>query len=220
MIFLLRIFALTRSCWAYGELRLLNLAERKKVFQIFSDLFRYPDALSHGDFGQYIADLAHLLNLELPSELSQIPDLTELETSYTGLFVNSYGGTPAPPYGSVYLDAGGLLMGESCLNVAECYAAENLNLQGSDEPPDFLATELEFFYYLLAEEEAALAQEDSVRLADLQEKQKDFFENYLSPWLPEFCGRIFANSSEPFYLWVGKALQHFCDTEKAARGNK
>ncbi len=194
---------------------MLNLAERKKTYQIFSDLFRYPDQPSQAASAQSVADLSQLLHLDFPPELSQVPALREMEVAYTHLFVNSLGGTPAPPYGSVYLDAGNLLMGETSLKVEACYAAENLNLQGSDEPPDFLATELEFLYYLLDEEEAALAAGDTARQAELTNKQIVFFENYLSSWLPDFCERIAARSSDPFYLWIAEALQLFNRMEMA-----
>lgn len=193
---------------------MLSLAERKKVYQVFSGLFRYPDQEYQAVAGAAVAELARMLQFDLAADVTHLPDLAELETAYTGLFVNSLGGVPAPPYGSVYLDPEGLLMGESSLAVAACYAAENLNLQGSDEPPDFLATELEFFYYLLAEEEAALLADNSVRLAELKSRQTDFFEKYLFPWIPEFCKRIAANSPIPFYLWVGDALRQFCEIEK------
>ena len=197
---------------------MLNLAERKRVYQILSELFSYPEKLSQAGYQQYLVELSQLLQLSLPESLEQVPGLREMETAYTGLFVNSFGGTPAPPYGSVYLDPGGMLMGESSLNVAACYAAQNLNLQGSDEPPDFLATELEFLYYLLDEEEAALRAGNSARQTELKSRQAEFIKDFLSPWVPQFCDRIVANSADPFYLWVGEALQRFCALEVQQAG--
>jgi len=196
----------------------LNLAERKRVYQILSELFRYPEQFSQADYQQYLVELSQLLQLSLPESLDQIPDLREMETAYTGLFVNSFGGTPAPPYGSVYLDPGGMMMGESSLNVAACYAAQNLNLQDCDEPPDFLATELEFLYYLLDEEEAALRAGNTVRQAEMKSRQAEFIKDFLTPWVPQFCDRIAAKSADPFYLWVGEALQRFCALEEQRLG--
>ena len=198
-----------------GEYQLLNLADRKKIYQIFSDLFRYPNQLTHADSSKSVVELSKLLSFDLHPDLSQVPGLRDMETAYTHLFINSLGGTPAPPYGSVYLDPAGLMMGETSIKVAAYYAEENLNLQGSDEPPDFLATELEFLYYLLDEEEAALAANDRERQAELVVKQADFFATYLFPWLPVFCERIIASATDSFYLWVAGALQHFCEMEMA-----
>ena len=197
---------------------MLNLAERKKIYQIFSELFRYPDQRAQADYKQHVDDLSELLKLNVPEGLGQVPSLSEIETAYTGLFVNSFGGTPAPPYGSVYLDPGGMLMGESSLNVAACYAAENLNLQNSEEPPDFLATELEFLYYLLDEEEAALRAGNMARQAELKTRQAEFIKDFLTSWVPQFCDRIAVKSADPFYLWVGEALQRFCALEEQQAG--
>ncbi len=94
------------------------MVQRSARFALLCRLFSYPDARLCSE----LPTLALQAAWPLPEEL-EIPPLTELETSHTGLFINRLGGAAAPPYGSVYLDEGGQMMGESCREVQEAYHA-------------------------------------------------------------------------------------------------
>jgi TorA maturation chaperone TorD len=129
--------------------------DKKICYQILSAFFNYPEPGLIGNLPLCLEELSSILDLPIPVELKHPPELTDLEVAYTGLFINRLGGAPAPPYGSVYMEPGAKLMGASCLRVAEKYQSEGLNLDASEEPADFLATELEFLYYLASNEENA-----------------------------------------------------------------
>jgi TorA maturation chaperone TorD len=62
-----------------------------------------------------------------------------LEVDYTGLFVGPFL-APAPPYGSVYLEDGRQIMGESTIDVRQHYLSLGLDLSTDfKEPPDHIS---------------------------------------------------------------------------------
>ena len=193
----------------------LTSTNRKSCYQILAALFNYPEQTLVTNLARDLSELSTLLNLPLPSELTQAVPVTELEVAYTGLFINRLGGAPAPPYGSIYLEADAQLMGASCVRVAQYYQAEGLNSDASPEPADFLPTELEFLYYLVTEQEQADAAS-----SDLQQKQADFCQELLHPWLGEFCRRIeAAEGGHPLYTWAAAALMRFTALEQDCFNN-
>lgn len=196
---------------------MLHISARKRLYAFLSSLFAYPD-------GELLKQLA-AANLEelvilLPGS-SPHPKpaaknlLEELQIGFTSLCINRLGGAPAPPYGSVYLEESGRLAGLTTMAVAAAYRAEGLAVEGSPEPADYLATELEFLYFLIQQEEAALTRRDipAARLAT--GKQSSFFFNYLHPWVGEFCRRVIADEQSPeLYRWGASLLQRFVELEQ------
>jgi putative dimethyl sulfoxide reductase chaperone len=76
-------------------------------------------------------------------------DLTVLRVDYAALFVGP-GELRACPYGSVHLEKGYQLYGETTRGVAELYAQAGLRLGAeSATVPDHIAVELEFLHFLL-----------------------------------------------------------------------
>lgn len=179
---------------------MLTVTERKELYSLLVQLFSYPDAdLIERVTAAETAALAGRLSIPpLPGEGG---DLTDLEPVYTSLFINRLGGVPAPPYGSVYLDADNQVMGPSALRVMQCYQDAGLVVD-SPEPPDFLPTELEFLYFLVDCEG-----DGAVRAAT------NFFNELFSPWIAPFCQRVTTASPHPFYLWAASLLQTFCRHE-------
>ncbi|WP_019849343.1 molecular chaperone [Desulfitobacterium sp. PCE1] len=115
---------------------------------------------------------------------------------------------PAPPYESVYRHGERQVMQESTLDVRRWYRSQGLSLAGqSNEPDDFIATELEFAAYLLTQ---ALKREQR----NQPKKAEAFIENYnafcqehLAAWLPGFVKALSASAREPFYLALGEIMQ-------------
>jgi len=195
---------------------MLHVSERKLLYRFLAQLFAYPDlqlidALARGD----AEEAARLTGIEPPPILLEDDILLELETGFTNQFINRLGGVPAPPYGSLYLERDGILMGQSSLKVLEAYRAEDLSLEGGGEPPDYLATELEFLYYLVGQEEEALSRRDVEGARDKTVKQKAFVSELLSPWVSVFCLRVAKDrNAHPLYFWGCRLLARFCSMEK------
>jgi len=183
---------------------MLTLTERKDLCSLLVQLFSYPDA----DLSARLAEPKTALlaaRMAIPPLTGPESDWTTLEPAYTSLFINRLGGVPAPPYGSVYLDDDGQVMGPSTLRVAQCYQQAGLVID-SPEPPDFLATELEFLFYLVDLEGAGKKEESAC-------VQRLFFHELFLPWITPFCQRLTASDPHLLYSWAATLLQAFCYQE-------
>jgi TorA maturation chaperone TorD len=184
---------------------MLTLTEHKDLCSLLVQLFSYPDV----ELSKRLAEPATALlaaRLAVPPLSGLETDWTTLEPAYTSLFINRLGGVPAPPYGSIYLDNDGQMMGPSALRVVQSYQNAGLVID-SPEPPDFLATELEFLYFL-ADREASGTEAAVARL------HRQFFDELFSPWIAPFCQRLTAADPHPFYAWAATLLLAFCRQEK------
>jgi len=194
---------------------MLHVRERKNLYAFLAALFSYPDdelidRLHRGE----AAEMSDLLPAVDPPPEPAATTL-ELQVAYTDLFINRFGGAPAPPYGSVYLEQDARLMGQTTLHVAEAYRGQNLSIEGGSEPPDYLPTELEFLYYLVEQEEAALGRRDPAAARTAAEHQARFCRTLLHPWVPVFCDRLEADDRvPPLYLWGSRLLRAFCRLEQ------
>jgi TorA maturation chaperone TorD len=193
---------------------MLHINQRQRLYQFFASLFANPgpelvQALSGGE----VDAVADLLGVEVPPEAKSSFSIETLAELYTGLFVARMGGVPAPLYGSVYLDAG-LLMGPSTGLVAEIYRKQGLVFEDATEPADFLATELEFLYFLVGKEEAGFKQRDLVAARSATANQLEFLETRLLPWLEQFVDRLNKVEEKTLYHWGGISLLAFCRQEQ------
>ncbi len=193
---------------------MLHINQRQRLYRFFACLFANPG----DELVQYLADnevneVAEILGTAAPEkavfELSQ----EQLAEVFTGLFVASMGGVPAPPYGSVYLD-NGLLMGESTRRVTELYAKQGLVFEDATEPPDYLSTELEFLYFMVGKEEAGFKQRDLTAAKVATTSQHEFLEQCLLPWLEQFTERLAGIDEETVYHWGATSLLAFCRQER------
>ena len=96
--------------------------------------------------------------------LRTMPDATALcealETTYVRLFISGKGGIRVPLYQSCHAFDGAPLMGPSAVRMQRRIEAVGLSLTGnaSCEPPDHLAVELEYLYFLLERGEGSKTQ--------------------------------------------------------------
>lgn len=193
---------------------MLHVAERKALYALFAQLFSYPDRqLAETLAAEETRALTALLGGELPAPTPDT-EVNELQTAYTDLFVNRLGGVPAPPYGSVYLEREGRLMGETTRQVAAWYAKLGLRQEESGEPADFLATELEFLYFLAEREEVALAQRDPAAARAATRDQALFSAELVFPWVAIFCRKVAGEErAHPLYRHAAELLARFCTAE-------
>ncbi len=193
---------------------MLENYQRQELYRFFARIFSYPDISLIGDLSDEVAAAATLLSSH-PPQLNALPDLVELQTGYTELFISRLGGVPAPPYGSVYLEKEGQLMGQTTLCVLSAYEGEGLNHEEGGEPPDFIATEMEFLYFLVGKEIDALSRNDLEAAHSLRQKQVDFCHSLLQPWVYPFCQRILrVESAHQVYRWSAEILMLFCQHEE------
>ncbi len=196
---------------------MLHLSPRQQLYAMFSALFSYPDLELQEQLlsGRLLLPAQHLPGSQPAPELKSDNLLETLQVAFTDLFINRLGGVPAPPYGSVYLDPGQQLHGPSTQAVAAAYQAAGLVLDQTPEPPDFLATELEFLYFLTGQEAPGHQPQEGPAPQSAVAQQACFIEGFVAPWVPEFCRRIVAEPlAHPLYRWSATLLTRFCTAEQ------
>ena len=139
---------------------------------------------------------------EAASSVSQADLLVE----YARLFVGPHA-LVASPYGSVYLDEGGTVMGPSTMQVARTYRMAGVTPDPeSGEPPDHISTELEFLHYMASLESQADALGDRDEFERLRMLRTKFLHESLNPWVGEFTRRIREGTCEAYYQHLAACL--------------
>lgn len=134
-------------------------------------------------------------------------DPEELLVEYARLFVGPFE-LAAPPYGSVYLEENGRLMGNSTLAVQRKYQEAGL-AQEIKEAPDHIALELEFLHYLCCMEAETVANNLPAQAEEWTAKEAEFMRRLLRPWVPAFCEKIRQGTTTGFYSAVADCLENF-----------
>ncbi len=142
---------------------------------------------------------------EAASSVSQVDLLAE----YARLFVGPHA-LVAPPYGSVYLDAGGTVMGPSTVRVAQTYRMAGVTPDPeAGEPPDHISTELEFLHYLATLESQACAGDHRNDVERIRTLRTEFLRESLTPWVGEFARRVREGTHEAYYRNLAECLDAF-----------
>ena len=180
-----------------------------------------PDAESSRDLlrGVYLKPfeaLKPIVGYEPPGILDQLKAINSsftdeyeifqsLEQSYVRLFINSRDGITAPLYASCY-EAGratgedATLMGAPAVLMKERFESKGLSLGNQiHEPPDHLAIELEYLYFLLASGWA----DDKAALRD---EAVSFAADVLLPWVIKFEERLGAVETESRFYQLTTAV--------------
>jgi TorA maturation chaperone TorD len=145
----------------------------------------------------------------MKEQLETIEDFDGLLIDYSRLFLGPYE-LLAPPYGSVYLDVGRRVMGDSTVDTRNRYRDAGLDISKDFcEAPDHIAAELEFMYFLIFKEIQALSNFDSELAIDYLKKQKSFLEQHLTAWVAEFSDNIEKNAQTEFYRNLGRCTSLF-----------
>jgi len=156
---------------------------------------------------EYAKAAEHVSNMRGESEIEQ------LKIDYSMLFVGPFK-LLAPPYGSVYLEGGRRIMGESTLDAHTRYREVGLDISGDfKEVPDHIAIELEFMYYLVLKEIEAIGKSDFESTIDYLKKQKGFLEDHLGAWVPELAAVMEKNAKTEFYRDLARSTKVFVEND-------
>lgn len=145
----------------------------------------------------------------------------ELTIEYAKLFVGPYE-LKAPPYGSVYLDPGRRVWGESTIEVVAMYKDAGLSIADDfKELPDHIVLELEFMFFLIYQEWKATERSQLNKALALRKTREQFLNRFLKPWIPSFCSKIKENTESPFYNALADCalifIRHSSLTENSKR---
>jgi TorA maturation chaperone TorD len=128
-----------------------------------------------------------------------------LEQAYVRLFINSRDGIAAPLYASCY-EAGGApgkdapLMGPPAVLMKERFESKGLSLGDHiHDPPDHLAIELEYLYFLL---KGGWSDDD----AALKDEAVSFAAEIMLPWVIKFQERLVAVETEGRFYQLTTAI--------------
>lgn len=145
----------------------------------------------------------------MKEQFGAIDDLDLLLIDYSRLFLGPYE-LLAPPYGSVYLEAGRRVMGDSTVDTQNRYREVGLDISKDfQEAPDHIVAELEFMYFLVFKEVEAISSSDVEAAVDYIGKQESFLELHLVTWVTDFVNRIEENAQTEFYKNLGRCTRTY-----------
>ncbi|MBC8218471.1 MAG: molecular chaperone TorD family protein [Planctomycetes bacterium] len=173
---------------------LANVRLRADAYKLLSECYYLPD----DELMQKIDDAARAdpFFAELACRIPPVGKLGPLKVDYAALFVGPYK-LLAPPYGSVYLEDS-RMMGDSTIDVRNCYENEGLNITIKDAP-DHIAAELEFMYYLVVKQIEAVQEANLQILQSYEQRQCSFLRTHLARWVPRFAENVRRNAQTSFY---------------------
>ena len=188
---------------------------------LISQIFRGPEAelcadMKSGDFREELLRLADLLDeegagsaREIVSRIDVFPasdNLADhLETDYVRLFVNAAGGIKAPLYQSCYESEDGLLMGPAAINMRHRLEAAGLaSTDPVSTPPDHLAVELEYLFFLIDLGHS----ENNIQILG---QAVDFAVRELRPWVKRFSARLAGETDNLFFPAASRLLVSMLD---------
>lgn len=162
----------------------MNITAEK--LQLFSTLLGAPEATSLELLESHSAQHPWL---EVPVRELQETPLQQWQGEHTGLFINGYPHTVAPPFLSALRS--GQMGGSEEEAMRDFYY--RLGLEADDVPADYLGTMFECAAWLLQQEEQS---DDFAELWD----------NYLYPVLPDFANRLIEHQGLRLYQEMGRQL--------------
>lgn len=206
--------------------KLAGTATREDIYRLLAACY-YPP--SNALFEENCcATLAALLEPVMPAAARHAADAAAagragscdaLAVEHARLFIGPFQ-LVAPPYGSVYLDEGKTVMGESTARVADFYQTCGLQL-GDDfhELPDHFAVELEFMSYLAFKQREAQLTGDILEVNRFCGLQKEFLGRFLMPWLQPFTTAVISDGEAPFYQAIAKCTAAFIEADYSRLSN-
>ncbi len=196
----------------------MDVEKRGDVYRLLSRLYYLPGEHTAGQ----VTELAGVLETIYPEAAERLArlggdtDIEELTIDFSRLFVGPFK-LLAPPYGSVYLETGRRVMGDSTIDARNRYREAGLILSDSmKEAPDHVAIELEFMYYLVFNENQARANSDDEAVLASLTMQREFLGEHLGAWAWHFAEKVEKHASTEFYKLLARVTGAFVQKDKAA----
>ena len=137
----------------------------------------------------------------------------QLLLDYTRLFLGP-NHIIAKPYGSIWLEHGNTVMGESTMAVLDLYQEGGFDMSVEfREVPDHIAVELEFLYLLIYRENEAQRNGEPKALKVKAALRKRFLDAHLGRWIGPFTSTVIAGAQSSYYRKLAKLTVGFVDLE-------
>lgn len=189
---------------------------RMEAYRLFADCYRPPDA----GIGDVVEGLRRQL-LGLGSDASgpveeitmaggsEAPGLEILKVDFARLFVGPYS-LLAAPYGSIYMEEGRTIMGDSTLDARDFYRDAGVDMDPNFmDAPDHIAVELEFLHLLIFREVEAMRRGDVNDAALRVQEQAAFLARHLGHWVEPFSKSVDKAAETAFYRRLAEATRIF-----------
>ncbi|MCF8105543.1 MAG: molecular chaperone TorD family protein [Desulfohalobiaceae bacterium] len=174
-----------------------------------------PDPELPGNLRE-LPELLRPLSSEMAAAAGQVlseledGDGQELLREYSRLFVGPFE-LGAPPFGSVYLESEGLMMGRSTVEVDRIYRETGLEMSPDfRSPPDHVAAELEFLAYLCFREGNS---QDPQEAQFYRRRLGLFLQNHIGAWFPLFADKVEENASRDFYPGLSRLTRRLLEEQ-------
>ncbi|MEE4261937.1 MAG: molecular chaperone TorD family protein [Desulfobacteraceae bacterium] len=198
-----------------AELFVRHETIRSEIYKLLAECYYTPDEALSGN----IAALAEKLGLVCPQarqdinlggkEILKADSIEELKVEYARLFVGPYT-LLAPPYGSVYLEPGRRIMGNSTIDVVNRYRQSGLVLaEDFKDAPDHIAAELEFMHFMILKAITATDLGDINSTITWLLNRQSFLVDHLGAWVSEFADKVAENAKTTFYRNLARATEAF-----------
>jgi len=145
----------------------------------------------------------------IPVGINKKDGIELMKVDYAKLFVGPFS-LLAPPYGSVYLEGEGVVMGNSTADVQKWYRATGLDVDAQfKDAPDHIAAELEFMHFLIFKEMEVAEQEETEGVIKYLKMQRSFLEYHLGAWISDFADNVVNNAQTTYYRNLARATKAF-----------
>ncbi len=143
--------------------------------------------------------------------------LENLAVEYARLFVGP--GKHISPHESVHhkKEGGqsGQLWGELTAEVKRIIESSGLEYKSEfTGMPDHISVELEFMQHVVQREAQAWEADDDKTAMLCLKNEKDFVDEHLFGWIPDFCEKVIETAEPPFYREMARLTRRFIEFEK------
>ena len=143
------------------------------------------------------------------NELEHAGNQEKLKVEFARLYIGPYR-LAAPPYGSIYLDGERKIMGDSTIDVSKRYFDSGLVISDNfKDVPDHIAAELEFMYFLVANEINAISSGKLDEGSECLYRQQSFLIDHLGAWIVDFSRNTEVSTKCEFYRNLARVTRVF-----------
>ena len=205
------------------KLNMKELAEhRSSIYGFLAAIYRQEltsellQQMKAHRFQEVLSNLGVKLNNEF-FQNSEKELLENLAIEYTRLFVGP--GKHISPHESVHHKKEGVqsgqLWGELTAQVKGIIESSGLEYESEyTGMPDHISVELEFMQHVVQREAQAWEADDDETALLCLENEKNFVDEHLLGWIPDFCEKVIETAEVPFYREMARLTRNFIEFEK------
>ena len=193
---------------------------RATTYHLLAQCYMLPEKIKDEKLVDSLYELLSLVNEEaagytklMKKDLEEVSTVDELKFDYLSMFVGPKT-LLAPPYGSIYMEEQGQIMGVSTYDAMRMYQEAGLKKSADfKEPPDHIRVELDFMFTLI-QQTIELCEESNLSEAENKiNLQLEFLIKHIAGWVKPFTNNIVENAKTDFYKNLARATEAFIRQE-------